>query len=164
MKASRPAPDDAITTAIAGCATVDDLMALVPEIKQTPDPSVYHAPFQKRQQKWHERRRHPHREPGRAVINDPASSIKRLNVEAAKARQAYKVAHASALLRGEGANGGAEGCRHSRDGVAAAGCGDRRGRVRQLSRRVAGHGPGSDSGRTIASTIRSDQLASGAGV
>lgn len=49
VKASRPAPDDAITAAIAGCDTVDDLMALVPEIKQTPDPSVYHAPFQKRQ-------------------------------------------------------------------------------------------------------------------
>lgn len=49
VKASRPQPADAMATRIAACTTVDELMALVPHIKQTADPSIYHAPFQQRQ-------------------------------------------------------------------------------------------------------------------
>lgn len=97
-------------------------------------------------------------------LTQQLAEYKRLNVEAAKARQAYKVAHASALLRGEGPMEGRKAAATVATAslllameIAEAEFDNCRAELRVTGQRL-------DSGRTIASTIRSDQFASGAGV
>ncbi len=97
-------------------------------------------------------------------LTQQLAEYQRLNVTAAKARQTYKVAYASALLRGEGPME----ARKAAATVATAdwllACEIAEAEFDNIRAELRVTGQRLDSGRTIASTIRSDQFASGAGV
>ncbi len=91
------------------------------------------------------------------------TDYKRLNLDAAKARRAYKVAFAGSVLRGEGPMELRKAAATVATAdlllameIAEAEFDNCRAELRVTGQRL-------DSGRTIASTIRSDQFASGSG-
>lgn len=96
-------------------------------------------------------------------LSQQLAEYQRLNVDAAKARQAYKVAYATALLRGEGPMEARKAAATvaTADWLLASEIADAEFDNIRAELRVTGQRL--DSGRTIASTIRSDQFASGVG-